>query len=128
VIPILRCVTRSLLQTAATAVALFSGDDSRATRALHVLGCLERQGQPSCPAAQGSQPSVAPEEAPEPAEEKPVSPAKTREPKVREPRKEPNVIDITEAEIVAPMQGGEGRLKIPRVRPVIIPPPQVRSL
>ncbi len=43
-------------------------------------------------------------------------------------KKEPNIIDITEAEIVSPLQGGEGRLKMPRVRPVIIPPPQVRML
>jgi len=68
-------------------------------------------------------------EAPKPpAAEEPVIAPKSREPKTREPRKEANVIDITEAEIVAPMQGEEGRLKIPRVRPVIIPPPQVRSL
>lgn len=46
----------------------------------------------------------------------------------REAHKETNVIDITEAEIVAPLQGEEGRLKMPRVRPVVIPPPQVRSL
>ncbi len=54
----------------------------------------------------------------------PEPPPKSR----REAHKETNVIDITEAEIVAPLQGEEGRLKMPRVRPVVIPPPQVRSL
>jgi chromosome segregation ATPase len=62
------------------------------------------------------------EEASERAEPEPA--AKPR----RETHKETNVIDITEAEIVAPLQGEEGRLKMPRVRPVVIPPPQVRSL
>ena len=54
----------------------------------------------------------------------PEPPPKSR----RETHKETNVIDITEAEVVAPMQGEGGRLKMPRVRPVVIPPPQVRSL
>lgn len=49
-------------------------------------------------------------------------------PKAREKKKESNVIDITAAEIVTPVQDEEGRLKIPRVRPVVIPPPQLRVL
>jgi chromosome segregation ATPase len=57
-------------------------------------------------------------------EPEPVAPAKPREPK----KKETNVIDISAAEIVAPTQDEEGRIKIPRVRPVVIPPPQVRIL
>ena len=61
-------------------------------------------------------------------EAEPAENSKPRPP-VREPRKkEANVIDISEAEIVAPLHGEGGRLKMPRVRPVIIPPPQVRSL
>jgi hypothetical protein len=66
--------------------------------------------------------TVTPEPVPEP-EPTPMTP-KAREPK----KKESNVIDISEAEIVSPVQYEEGRLKIPRVRPVVIPPPQVRVL
>jgi hypothetical protein len=58
------------------------------------------------------------------AEGEPSSPSKGREGK----KKEANVIDISEAEIVTPPQDEEGRIKIPRVRPVVIPPPQVRVL
>jgi len=48
--------------------------------------------------------------------------------KPRKQRKESNVIDITEAEIITPHADEEGRLKIPRIQPVRILPPQVRIL
>ena len=60
----------------------------------------------------------------EPAEKPAPAPAA----KSRRARKESNVIDITEAEILSPQADEEGRLKIPRIRPVQIPPPQVRIL
>ena len=66
--------------------------------------------------------TVTPESAPEPAQE--AATAKAREPK----KKETNVIDISAAEIVTPLQDEEGRIKMPRVRPVVVPPPQVRIL
>jgi hypothetical protein len=64
--------------------------------------------------------------APEPARAEAGAPPipKGREAK----KKEANVIDISEAEIMKPPQDEEGRIKIPRVRPVVIPPPQVRVL
>lgn len=58
------------------------------------------------------------------AEPPPAKPGKTRE-----SRKRSNVIDITEAEIVRGAEDdAENGLKIPRIRPMVIPPPNVRIL
>jgi hypothetical protein len=69
----------------------------------------------------------APEPPPAPS---PRSKARERARESSEPPKpkESNVIDISEAELVEPQAEDEGRLKIPRIRPVSIPPPQVRIL
>ena len=46
-----------------------------------------------------------------------------------EPRKESNVIEMTEAEIVREREPeSDSHLKIPRIRPMVIPPPNVRVL
>ena len=42
--------------------------------------------------------------------------------------KEANVIDITSAEVVQGPPEYDSGLRIPRVRPVVVPPPQVRIL
>ena len=57
-----------------------------------------------------------------------VMPASTI-PKQREPREpnETNVIDITQADLMPRAETGSG-LRIPRVRPVAIPPPNLRML
>ena len=57
-----------------------------------------------------------------------VAPPPAPAAKGRRARKESNVIDITEAEILSPQADEEGRLKIPRIRPVQILPPQLRIL
>jgi hypothetical protein len=78
------------------------------------------------PAAESAPKATPP--SPPPVDAEPTENSKPREPKREVRKKEANVIDISEAEIVAPLHGEEGRLKMPRVRPVVIPPPQVRSL
>ncbi len=87
---------------------------------------------PPPPPAPVSQPAPAPKPTAAPPPEEPAPEAipesKPREARGRESRrKESNVIDITEAE-VTPRPEEEGRLKIQRVRPVVMPPPQVRVL
>jgi hypothetical protein len=47
--------------------------------------------------------------------------------KKREPR-ESNVIDITEAEVLQPGEPDTGGVRPPRLRPVMVPPPNVRVL
>ena len=62
------------------------------------------------------------------AAEPEVTPPAASERKTRRQRQASNVIDITEAEILAPQAAAEGGLKMPRIRPVQVLPPQVRIL
>ena len=63
-----------------------------------------------------------------PAPARAAEPAPAPAPKGRRARKESNVIDITEAEVLAPQAAEQGRLNMPRIRPVQVLPPQVRIL
>ena len=74
-------------------------------------------------AAQATYSSRTAEPAPEPA-----PPPRSREARTPRKEQEANVIDITSAEVVSGPPEYDSGLRIPRVRPVVVPPPQVRIL
>ena len=53
---------------------------------------------------------------------------RSREGRPARKEQEANVIDITSAEVVQGPTEYDSGLRIPRVRPVVVPPPQVRIL
>jgi hypothetical protein len=61
------------------------------------------------------------------APETPIKTEHIRAPKTRAPRM-PSVIDVQEAEIIQEPEIGGFNIPLPRVRPVVTAPPQVRTL